>query len=97
MTTDWMNYIKPELLVLIPALYFFGMFLKHSEVKDKFIPSILGAGGVVLAALYVVATMDAYTPQALAMGIFVAVVQGVLCAGMSVYGNQLVKQHKKEE
>ncbi|MCI7794797.1 MAG: phage holin family protein, partial [Lachnospiraceae bacterium] len=34
-----MNYIKPELVVVAAALYFFGSAMKKSEtVKDKYIP-----------------------------------------------------------
>lgn len=47
MSIDYMTYIKPELLVLIPVLVFIGYFLKQSEaVKDKLIPAILAAVGV---------------------------------------------------
>lgn len=40
------NYIQPELLVLIPALYFIGVGLKKTAVTDRFIPLVLGAAGV---------------------------------------------------
>ena len=46
MNTDYMNYIKPELLVLIPALIFVGYCLKTSTaVADKLIPAVLAAVG----------------------------------------------------
>ena len=32
------EFIKPELLILIPVLYLIGMAIKKSEVKDKSIP-----------------------------------------------------------
>lgn len=58
MNIDYTTYIKPELLVLIPVLVFIGYFLKQSEaVKDKLIPAILAAVGVLLAALWVLATL----------------------------------------
>ena len=45
------DYIKPELLILIPVLYLIGMGLKKSQsVADRKIPLILGACGVLLAA-----------------------------------------------
>ena len=51
------NYVKPELLVLIPVLYFIGTALKKSKsVQDKHIPLWLGLCGVVLAVIWVVAT-----------------------------------------
>lgn len=86
------EYIKPELLVLIPVLYFIGAGLKKSEVKDKFIPWILMASGIVLSMLYVLGTSGITM-----VAIFTAITQGILCAGTSVYVNQLVKQSNKAE
>lgn len=92
------SFIKPELLVLVPALYFAGMAVKKSEsVSDKYIPLLLGAGGMALAALWVLATSSIFTYQDALMAIFVAVVQGVLAAGCSVYVNQLLKQREKND
>ena len=50
-----MEYIRPELLVLVAVLYIVGKALKASQdVKDKHIPLILGGAGVFLAMLWVV-------------------------------------------
>ena len=90
------EFIRPELLVLIPVLYFIGMGLKSAEAfADKHIPLALGAVGVVLAALWVVATSTIASPQDGALAVFTAIVQGVLVAGASVYIDQLIKQAKK--
>ena len=91
------NYIKPELLILIPVLYFIGVALKKSALKDKFIPLVLGLAGVLLCVLYVLAASAFDTWQSVLLGMFVALTQGILCAGASVYANQLYKQGKKEE
>ena len=92
------NYIKPELLVLIPVLYFLGTGLKRSEaVLDKHIPLLLGAAGVALALIWVLASSDMSGAQDILQAIFAAVTQGVLCAGCSVYADQLGKQHEKDE
>ena len=37
-----MQYVKPELLILIPVLYFVGTGLKKVELPNKFIPMLLG-------------------------------------------------------
>ena len=51
------NYVKPELLVVAVVLYFIGMGLKSAQaVKDKYIPLILGGAGIVLCAVWVLAT-----------------------------------------
>lgn len=93
------NYIRPELLILIPVLYFIGIALKNwPEVKDKFIPLILGVAGVVLAIIWVLATTNITGAQAALMAVFVAFTQGILCAGASVYVDQAVfKQPKRDD
>ena len=93
-----MNYVKPELIVVAVVLYFVGAGLKKSEaVADKYIPIILGAVGVVLCAIWVLATCPIDTGQNIAMAVFTAIVQGVLVAGLSTYVNQIVKQVQKTE
>lgn len=94
---NYQNYIKTELLILIPVLYFIGIGLKKSKISDKWIPAILGLTAVVLAAIWVIATSDISGLQEAASAIFTAVTQGVLAAGASVYANQLYIQAKKEE
>ena len=90
------EFIRPELLVLIPVLYFVGMGLKSAQAfADKHIPIALGAVGIALAALWVVATSTIASPQDGALAVFTAIVQGVLVAGASVYINQLIKQAQK--
>ena len=93
-----MNYVKPELIVVAVVLYFIGMGLKQAQaVKDKYIPLILGAVGVVLCAIWVLATSPLGTGQDIAMAVFTAIVQGILVAGLSTYINQIVKQSGKVE
>lgn len=93
-----MEYIRPELLTLIPVLYFVGMGLKGAQqIVDKHIPLWLGLCGVVLASLYVLPTSDIASWQGAMMAIFAAITQGVLCAGCSVYANQIYKQTRKED
>lgn len=92
------EYIKPELLVLVVVLYFVGMGIKNIElIKDKYIPIILGVLGVIISAIYIVATSSINGYQEVLTVIFTAIVQGILVAGASVYVNQLIKQGNKEE
>lgn len=84
------EYIQPELLVLIPVLYIIGAALKKTDlINDKFIPIILGAIGIILSCLYVIATCGFS-----AISIFTAITQGILVTGASVYINQIWKQSK---
>lgn len=94
---NYQDYIKTELLILIPVLYFIGIGLKKSNLPDKWIPIALGISAVVLSAVWVIATSNINGLQEIASAIFTSVTQGVLVAGASVYANQLYIQAKKEE
>ena len=87
-----LSYIKPELLVLVPVLYFLGAGLKKAEAFPE-----LGVAGILLAALYVAATSALDSWQAGLLAGFAAATQGILTAGCSVYVNQLIKQREKGE
>ena len=93
-----MNYVKPELIVVAVVLYFVGAGLKKAQaIPNKYIPIILGATGIVICAVWVVATCPLNTGQNIAMAIFTAIVQGILVAGLSTYVNQIIKQAQKTE
>ena len=94
---NYQDYIKTELLILVPVLYFLGIGLKKSKLPDKWIPIVLGVSAVVLSAIWVIATADISGVQEASSAIFTAVTQGILVAGASVYANQLYIQAKKEE
>ena len=80
-----LNYIVENALILIPALLVIGQIIKHIEViPHKFIPLILLAFGIAGAFACVGFSVE-------------AVIQGVLVTGAAVYGNQVVKQLKKDE
>ena len=92
---EFEQFVRPELLVLVPVLYLIGAALKKSAaVADRWIPLLLGGIGVVLAVAYMLVF-----PSELTAGqcILTGAIQGVLCTGLSVYGNQMVKQMTKEE
>lgn len=92
------EYIKPELLVVAIVLYFIGIGLKNTElIKDKYIPIILGVLGVLISAIYIIATSKISGYQEMLTVIFTSIIQGILVAGASVYINQVIKQGNKEE
>ncbi len=92
------NYVKPELLIVANVLYFIGMGLKSTQaVKDKYIPLILGGVGIVLCAVWVLATSQISNSKEAATEVFTAITQGILVAGLSNYLNQIVKQVGKKE
>jgi hypothetical protein len=94
---NFSDYIKPELLVLVPVLYFIGIAIKKSSVSDKFIPWILGGVSVALSAIWIFANCECHSTADVLTAIFTALTQGVLIAGASVYANQLYKQTGKDE
>lgn len=81
-----LNYIIENRLVLIPVLYILGEFIKRTEyVKDKLIPSILLFIGIIFSVL-----MGGDT-------VINNIIQGILVAGATVLGNQIIKQVGKED
>ena len=92
------KYVRPELLAVTVVLYWIGMGLKRSQlVRDKYIPMILGAIGVLICVLYIFASCSCASWREAAMAAFTSITQGILVAGLSTYVNQLVKQAGKEE
>ena len=37
-TNQIMNFISPSLIILVAVVYCLGVFLKSSQIKDKYIP-----------------------------------------------------------
>lgn len=91
------DYLKPELLILVPFMYLIGAGCKKSALADKYIPIILGIVSILISGVWVLATSPLGSFQEVCMAIFTAVTQGILAAGASVYINQIAKQSKKEE
>ena len=82
---DFMNYIIENALILIPVLYILGTFLKGLEnIKDKYIPLVLLAISIGFSIAIIGFSVD-------------AIIQGILVTGVTVLGNQLIKQSKKDE
>ena len=74
------SYLSEKMFPLVIFLYVVGMILKSTErIKDKYIPLILLPVGVLFSLLITGLSVD-------------GVIQGVLATGVTVYGNQVVKQ-----
>lgn len=85
-----LKYITENAIILIPVLVIIGLILKKLEfIEDRFIPLILLPFGIVGAVLL----GDVTTLKAVVN----SVIQGILVTGTAVYGNQIVKQLKKNE
>lgn len=88
----YQEYVKAELLILIPITIYVGTWFKASSLPDPFIPVVLGVIDILLAMLYIYST-EGITP----ISTFTAITQGLLCAAGAVYGNQVYKQMDKDE
>ena len=80
-----LTYITENAIILIPVLIIIGLILKKLEfIPDKFIPLILLPIGIVGAM-----ALGEWTVE--------SAIQGILVTGAAVYGNQIVKQLRKDE
>lgn len=92
------EFIKPELIILVPVIYLIGVALKKTEgILDKDIPWLIGVISIFICILYITATEPITTYQEQSLAVFTGITQGVLIAGASVYVNQTIKQYNKEE
>lgn len=80
-----LTYITEKAIILIPVLVIIGLILKKLEfIQDKYIPLILLPLGI-LGAM----ALGGWTVE--------STIQGILVTGAAVYGNQIVKQLRKDE
>jgi hypothetical protein len=93
---EFIDFIKPELLALVPVLYFLAHILKTAFKFDRTkLPLIVGVAGIFMSALYVIAATDFHNYHDVLRAAFTSMVQGFLCAGAAVYSHQLYKQRGK--
>ena len=81
---DIVNYVVQEGLVMIPVLYIIGEIVKGTELlSNKWIPLAL----LIVSVGFTPSLLGAYTAD--------NVVQAVLVAGATVFGNELIKQSSR--
>ena len=81
---DIISYIIEEGLIMIPALYIIGEIIKFTGVlNNKWIPLTL----LVFSILFTPLLLGGFTPD--------NIVQAVLVTGVTVLGDQLIKQSGK--
>ena len=81
---DIISYIIEEGLIMIPALYIIGEIIKFTGVlNNKWIPLTL----LVFSLLFTPLLLGGFTPD--------NIVQAVLVTGVTVLGDQLIKQSRK--
>ena len=81
---DILNYVVQEGLVMIPVLFIIGEIVKGTELLgNKWIPLVI----LIVSVGFTPLVLGAYTAG--------NIVQAVLVAGVTVFGNELVKQSSK--
>ena len=81
---DIINFIIEEGLIMIPALYIIGEIIKFTGVlNNKWIPLTL----LIFSILFTPLLLGGFTPD--------NIIQAVLVTGVTVLGNQLIKQSGK--
>ena len=81
---DIINFIIEEGLIMIPVLYIIGEIIKFTGVlNNKWIPLTL----LVVSLLFTPLLLGGFTPD--------NIVQAVLVTGVTVLGDQLIKQSGK--
>ncbi|MEK3867702.1 MULTISPECIES: phage holin family protein [Paenibacillus] len=78
-----MEFINPELMVVVVVCWIIGYWLKQTpKVPDWSIVYIVTLVAIVFAVLMLGFVITSF-------------IQGILCGAVAVYGNQLIKQAKK--
>ncbi|WP_027633398.1 phage holin family protein [Clostridium hydrogeniformans] len=81
---DLIKFVPEQLLILVAALYVIGIFLKASKIKDWTIPWILLVVGII----------GAIGIEGISV---LAIIEGVICTGVAVLINQLIKQSTEKK
>lgn len=88
------QYIKAELLILVPILNMAGALLKSSTIKNKYIPYLL----TILSILFCFMYEAIFHPERKGLQfIFDSIIQGILISSLSVYNHQLFSQIQKRQ
>ncbi|MFW3504296.1 phage holin family protein [Aerococcus viridans] len=81
---DILNYVVQEGLVMIPVLFIIGKIIKGTELlSNKWIPLVV----LIVSVGFTPLLLGAYTAD--------NIVQAVRVAGVTVFGNELIKQSSK--
>ncbi|SHE78703.1 phage holin family protein [Clostridium fallax] len=85
MELDILQFVPQNIMILIPAIYILGIFLRNSpKIKNWTIPWILMVLGILGSIV-----IEGFS--------FLAIIQGIIVAGMAVFTNQIVKQTRNKD
>ena len=81
---NMLDYVVQEGLVMIPVLFIIGEIIKGTELLgNQWIPLVI----LIVSVGFTPLVLGAYTAD--------NIVQAVLVAGVTVFGNELIKQSSK--
>ncbi len=87
------SYIRAELIILIPVLYFIINFLKNSGLKYDRVQLYTNCISIILCGIYVFSTLESFTVQCILLGVYSSMTQGILLAGCAQFGTSLIGSH----
>lgn len=83
------QYVRSELLVIVPVLYVIANILSKSKIANTRIPMMLLTISVVLAGMYTFAVTPIHSFQTILMATFTTLIQGILLSGSAIFGGIL--------
>ncbi|MEF9962583.1 MAG: phage holin family protein [Erysipelotrichaceae bacterium] len=89
------EYIKSELLIIVPVLYVIARFMDASKVPNDKIPYVLMMVSILLAGIYTFSKIDIHSFQTILMAIFSTLVQGILLSGSAIFSGILFQSYTK--
>ena len=82
----FLEYIEPNLLVLVPTLWGIGMVIKVSPLPNRYIPIVLMIFSCLLSGLHLFATQLIFDKSSVSALIFAIITQGSIIWLISWYG-----------
>ncbi len=71
-----LDYIDPQLVILVPMLWGIGMAVKKSSIENRFIPAVLLVCAWAVVTLHLMSTKPVLDSRSVSAVIFAAVTQG---------------------
>ena len=90
--TNMIDYLRPELLILVPCMWYFGTILKKNQKLENWaIPFIILFVSVLMSVAWFVINMET-AEYDLAQAIWAGISQGIIVAMVTDYTVNLTRQ-----
>ena len=74
-------YVRAELMILVPVLYFLQKLLVKTKLAGTLLPLVLAIISVLMSGIYTFATVSPLKWHSILLAIFMSVSQGILISG----------------